>query len=151
MRTRQPTGATRRTRPAGTNGARGGVRPGDDGSAVAEFVMVSALLALVFAAVLQIGLAMHVRNTVVDSAIAGARIAAAADRTEEDGAQHTALLVSTAIGARYAEDIAVTTSPSGPQTLITVTVRTPIPVIGLVGPSGVWELQGRAFAEDPAL
>lgn len=126
-------------------------RGADAGSAVAEFVMVSALLTLVFAAVLQIGLAMHVRNTVVDSAIAGARIAAAADRTEEDGAQHTALLISTAIGAAYADDIAVATTPSGPQTLITVTVRTPVPVVGLVGPGDVWELQGRALAEDPAL
>lgn len=126
-------------------------RPGDDGSAVAEFVMVSALLTLVFAAVLQIGLAMHVRNTVVDSAIAGARIAAAADRTEEDGAQHTALLISTAIGPDFAEDIEVTSAPSGPQTLITVTVRTPVPVVGLVGPADAWQLQGRALAEDPAL
>ncbi|HLS33802.1 MAG TPA: TadE/TadG family type IV pilus assembly protein, partial [Brevibacterium sp.] len=76
-------------------------RRADDGSAVAEFVMVSALLTLVFAAVLQIGLAMHVRNTVVDSAIAGARVAAAADRTTADGAQHTALLISTALSSAY--------------------------------------------------
>lgn len=113
--------------------------------------MVSALLTLVFAAVLQIGLAMHVRNTVVDSAIAGARVAAAADRTGEDGAQHTALLISTALSASYADDVHVTTAPAGPHMLVTVTVRTPVPVAGLVGPGDMWELQGRALAEDPDL
>lgn len=113
--------------------------------------MVSALLTLVFAAVLQIGLAMHVRNTVVDSAIAGARIAAAADRTTDDGAKHTALLISTALSSSYADDVRVTTSPAGPHTLVTVTVRTPVPVAGLVGPDDMWELQGRALVEDPDL
>ena len=87
----------------------------DAGSAVAEFVLVSALLALVFAALLQIGLALHVRNTVVDSAIAGARMAAAADRSEADGAQHTATLIAAAVNERYAQDIRVVSSPSGPQ------------------------------------
>lgn len=113
--------------------------------------MVSALLTLVFAAVLQIGLAMHVRNTVVDSAIAGARIAAAADRTANDGAKHTALLISTALSSSYADDVRVTTSPAGPHTLVTVTVRTPVPVAGLAGPGDMWELQGRALVEDPDL
>jgi len=126
-------------------------RRADDGSAVAEFVMVSALLTLVFAAVLQIGLAMHVRNTVVDSAIAGARVAAAADRTTADGAQHTALLISTALSSAYADDVRVATTQRGPHTLITVTVRTPAPVAGLLGPGDSWALQGRALAEDPDL
>lgn len=124
-------------------------RRADTGSAVAEFVLVSALLAFVCAAVLQIGLALHVRNTVVDSAIAGARIAAAADRTEADGAQHTATLISAAVSDRFAQDIRVHSTESGAQTLITVTVRVPIPVVGLVGAGQTWELQGRAFAEDP--
>lgn len=112
---------------------------------------MSALLALVFAALLQIGLALHVRNTVVDSAIAGARMAAAADRTEADGAQHTATLIAAAVHERYAQDIRVVSSPSGPQTLITVTVRVPVPVVGFASTGQTWELTGRAFAEDPAL
>ena len=130
---------------------RGPDRRSDSGSAVAEFVLVSALLSLVFAALLQIGLALHVRNTVVDSAIAGARMAAAADRTEADGAQHTATLIAAAVHERYAQDIRVDSSPSGPQTLITVTVRVPVPVVGFASTGQTWELTGRAFAEDPAL
>ena len=147
-------GAERTTASTGRPGGRSGRRSGqrsDSGSAVAEFVMVSALLALVFAALLQIGLALHVRNTVVDSAIAGARMAAAADRTEADGAQHTATLIAAAVSERYAQDIRVDTTQSGPQDLITVTVRVPVPVVGFAGEGQTWELTGRAFAEDTGL
>ena len=38
----------------------------DHGSAVAESVMVMSLLAILFAAILQFGLIIHVRNTVID-------------------------------------------------------------------------------------
>lgn len=143
-------GANRTTASAGRRSDSGSGRP-DSGSAVAEFVMVSALLALVFAALLQIGLALHVRNTVVDSAIAGARMAAAVDRTEADGARHTAALIAAAVDERYAQDIRVDTAQAGPQELITVTVRVPVPVVGFAGVGQTWELTGRAFAEDAAL
>ncbi|GMA29919.1 TadE/TadG family type IV pilus assembly protein [Arenivirga flava] len=41
------------------------------GSAPAEFVMVSALLLALLLAVLQLGVALHVRNTVTDAASEG--------------------------------------------------------------------------------
>lgn len=123
----------------------------DAGSAAAEFVLVSALLALVFASVVQLGLAMHVRNTVVDSAIAGARIAAAADRSHADGAAHTARLIRAAVSERYARDITVAEASHTGGGIVTVTVRTPVPMFGLLSPAGTWELSGRALTEDPQL
>lgn len=126
-------------------------RRSDEGSAVAEFTLVSSLLSLVFVSLLQLGLAMHVRNTVVDSAIAGARIAAAADRTPEDGAAHTADLIGAAVSESYARDVTVSEGSGPSGRMLTVTVRIPVPVLGLLGPVGSWELTGRALAEDPQL
>lgn len=120
----------------------------DSGSALAEFALVSALLSLVFASVLQLGFALHVRSTVTDSAIVGARAAAAADRTYADGAAVTAELISAGIGESYARDIVVSSANIGDVEVITVTVTAPVPVLGLLGPQGAWELQGRAIAED---
>lgn len=122
-------------------------RRADAGNAVAEFVLVAGLLSLVFAAVLQIVLAIHVRNTVTDSALAGARHAGLVGHTPDDGAAVARELISTALSPRFAEDI--TASHDREAGLITVTVRSPVPVVGLLGPSGVWELSGRALAEDP--
>ena len=123
-------------------------RRADAGNAVAEFVLVAALLSLVFAAVLQIVLAIHVRNTVTDSALAGARHASLVGHTPDQGAEVARELITTAISPSYAEDITV--SEDHEAGLVTVTIRTPVPVVGFLGPSGVWELRGRALMEDPS-
>ena len=49
------------------------------GAAPAEFVMVGGLLTVLVLSVFQLGLALHVRNTVTDAAAEGARYAAASD------------------------------------------------------------------------
>jgi hypothetical protein len=52
-----------------------GVTAGDSesGSAVADFAMTAALLSLMFQAVFQVGLALHIRNTLISCASEGAR------------------------------------------------------------------------------
>ena len=45
----------------------------DGGSAVVDFTLVGILLTFLFLALLQLGLALHVRNTLVASAAEGAR------------------------------------------------------------------------------
>ncbi|GAA4392641.1 TadE family protein [Brevibacterium sp. NPDC049920] len=135
------------SRPEPRRGSRSAARP-DAGSAVAEFVMVSGLLSLVFVSVLQLCIAVHVRNTVTDSAVAGARQAALADQEPADGARLARALITAGIGDGYAQDVEVTESAVSGTNIVTVTVTTPIPVLGLLGPQGVWELSGRAIAED---
>ena len=120
----------------------------DSGSAVAEFALIASLLALVLAGALQIGLVIHVRNTVIDSAIAGARQASLADQTARDGQRLAAELITVSVGERYAESITVTTSRRGQVEVVEVRVRTPLPVLGLWGPAEVWDLSGRSIAED---
>ncbi|WP_328698719.1 TadE family protein [Brevibacterium rongguiense] len=123
----------------------------DEGSAVAEFALTGALLALVFAGVLQFGLALHVRNTVTDAAVAGARQAALADQSPEDAMRLTGDLITAGVGAGYARNITVrresaAPEPPGTATLMIIHVRAPVPVLGLLGPA-TWDISARAPAE----
>ena len=74
----------------------------DRGSAPAEFVMVGALLTVLTLSVMQLGLALHIRNTVLDAAAEGARVAALADNGLADGVARTTDLISVALGEAYA-------------------------------------------------
>ncbi|MDN5805944.1 MAG: pilus assembly protein [Brevibacterium sp.] len=120
----------------------------DSGSAIAEFALVGSLLALVLAGTLQIGLVIHVRNTVIDSAIAGARQASLADQSMADGERLASELITVSVGERYAQSITVTSAQQGTVDVVEVRVRTPLPVVGLWGPAEVWDLSGRSIVED---
>ncbi len=80
----------------------------DAGSAVAEFAMVGALLTVLTLSVIQLALALHIRNTVLDAAAEGARFAALADSSLSEGAARSRDLISTAIGPGYAADVTAT-------------------------------------------
>ncbi len=119
----------------------------DTGSASAEFVMVSALLTLVTLAVLQLGIALLVRNTVLDAAAEGARFASLADNTTADGVARTEDLIATAIGPRYAENVTASLDTYLGHPAVVVTVRTALPLFGLVGLDGALEVTGHAAIE----
>lgn len=119
----------------------------DTGSAVVEFVLVGALLTVLTLSVLQLALALLVRNTVLDAASEGARYGALADNTIDDSIQRTRDLITTALGPGYARDISVARGSYLGSPADIVTVRTPLPLIGLVGiPSGL-EVHGHAAVE----
>jgi len=123
-------------------------RPGDErGSAPAEFVMVAALLTVLTLSVLQLGLALHVRNTVLDAAAEGARYGALADNTLADGASRTRDLITSAIGAGYAQDVTASAGSYLQHPAVSVTVRTPLPLIGLIGIDEGLEVTGHAAKE----
>ncbi|SKC77704.1 TadE/TadG family type IV pilus assembly protein [Krasilnikoviella flava] len=122
-------------------------RDEESGSAVAEFVMVSALVLALFLAVVQVALAMHVRALAIDAAAEGARVAARADRDLASGAVRTQELLSAALGARYGDDVSVRRAVEGGLDVVEVTVQVPLPVVGLIGPSGVLTLEGHALEE----
>ena len=119
----------------------------DDGSAVVEFALVGALLVVLALGVVQLALALHVRNTVVDAAAEGARYAALADVPARAGAERAEEIIATALGSGYpvsasAEETTVLGFPA-----VRVDVRAPLPVIGLLGPAGVIEGEGHAARE----
>lgn len=120
---------------------------GDAGSAVAEFVMVSGLLLVLVAGLLQLGLTLHVRNTVVAAAAEGARVAARADARPGDGAATTARLIDEALRPGYAERIDVAPRDLEGLPVMQVTVTAPLPVIGLVGPGGGLTLSAHSLRE----
>lgn len=119
----------------------------DTGSATAEFVMVGALLTIMTLSVLQLGLALHVRNTVIDAAAEGARFGALADNSLEDGVARTTDLITTALGPDYAADVSASYGSYLGHPASIVTVRTPLPLIGLVGIDDGLEVSGHAAVE----
>jgi Flp pilus assembly protein TadG len=126
---------------------RGRAISSERGSAAAEFVMVGALLTVLTLSVLQLGLALHIRNTVLDAAAEGARFGALADNTLADGAARTHDLIEAALGPSYARDVTVSFGSYLGHPAAVVTVRTPIPLIGLVGIDGGLEVVGHAAIE----
>lgn len=119
----------------------------DEGSAAAEFVMVGALLTIMTLSVLQLGLALHVRNTVLDAAAEGARFGALADNTLADGVTRTTDLITTALGPGYAQNVSASYGTYLGQPASIVTVRAPLPLIGLVGIDEGLEVSGHAAVE----
>jgi len=117
------------------------------GSAVVEFVLVGVLLTVLTLSVIQLGLALLIRNTVLDAASEGARYGALADNSVDDALGRTRDLITTALGPGYARDITVARGSYDGYPADIVTVRAPLPLIGLVGiPNGL-EVHGHAAIE----
>ncbi|KGN42604.1 TadE family protein [Knoellia aerolata] len=123
------------------------VRRDERGSAVAEYVMVSGLVVLLFMAVFQLGLVLHVRNTLISCASEGARLGARADAEPGLGAARARELIEASLSDGYADDVTVGTGVVGGVQVVEVRVRSPFPVVGLLGPDGQLDVTGRAFLE----
>lgn len=119
----------------------------DDGSAVVDFVLVSVLLVTVFLGVVQLGVALHVRNTLVAAAAEGARYAANADRDPADGAQRTRALVEESLGADLVQDVAAGFEDVAGSRTVVVEVRARLPLLGLLGPDQGLVVRGHAWDE----
>jgi len=109
--------------------------------------MVGALLTVLTLSVLQLGLALHIRNTVQDSAAEGARYGALADHTPADGVQRTRDLIRLAIGDDYAQHVTVASGDWMGHPAVSITVRTRLPLVGLIGIDGAMEVSGHAAIE----
>ena len=115
----------------------------EEGSSPVEFVLVGGLLTLLTVAVLQLALAVYVRNVVHDAAVEGAFHAALADTSLADGAARTRDLIGRAVATSYAEDV---TAVEHGET-VRVTVRTTLPLLGLWGSSRALEVTADAPSE----
>jgi Flp pilus assembly protein TadG len=106
------------------------------GSAVAEFTLVGVLLTVLALAVVQLALALHVRNTLLDAAAEGARYAALAGSSSSDGIARTRDLIGAAISTDFAKDVtAGSTSIGG------------VPAIEVLGLERGLEVSGHAAVE----
>lgn len=111
---------------------------------MAEFVMVSALLIAVFLGILQLALALHVRNTLMDAAAAGARYGTLADRGPGDGVRRTRELIRGALSDRFAANVDATPINIGGTPGVRITVRAGIPLFGMVPFMGEFVVQGES-------
>lgn len=123
------------------------LRAEESGSAVVEFVLISALLTVLTLSVIQLGLALHIRNTVLDAAAEGARFASLADTSLNDGVTRTRDLISTALSPGYAADVTVSSTSHLGHPSVIVTVRTPLPLFGLIGIDSGLEVSAHAPIE----
>jgi Flp pilus assembly protein TadG len=117
---------------------------GERGSAVVDFVLVGSLLTLFFLAIIQLTLVLHVRNTLIDAAASGARYGTLADRGAVDAEERTRGLIQAALNAKFAEQVSTSEVTYQGLPTLEVTVRAPMPVIGLIGPRDMLEVKGHA-------
>lgn len=119
----------------------------EQGSAVVDFVLVGGLLTMFFLAIIQLTLILHVRNTLIDAAASGARYGTLADRGAADAEERTRGLIGVALNSGFAEHVSTSeVTVQGFRTL-EVTVRAPMPVIGLIGPREMLEVKGHAAVQ----
>ena len=119
------------------------------GAAVVDFVLVGTLTTLVFVALVQLAVVLHVRNTLVDCAAEGARYGALADRTPDDGARRATSLIAQDLSPGYAGDVTAGREDVDGIATVVVRVRAPLPVLGLFGVGRVLTVRGHALREGP--
>lgn len=122
---------------------------GDRGSAIVEFTLVAMLLTALFLGLLQLGLALHVRNTLAASATEGARHAANADRSPDEGAEVTRQLIRDSLADSFAADVSAGFETVSGVRTVYVEVRAPLPVLGVWGPASSIRVRGHALDEQP--
>jgi len=135
------------THPAGRYPGPASAADRDSGSAVADFAMVTGLLSLLFLAIFQLGLALHIRNTLIACASEGARYGARADATPEDGVARARELIGASLLSRYADHITPETTTVKGIMVVVLHIDAPLPVIGPLGPDRMLHIQARAFSE----
>lgn len=119
----------------------------ESGSAIVEFLMVSVLLMALTAGVLQLALALHVRNTLADAATEGSRQASLVGQTDQDGVRRTRDLIQVAVGVGQEADVVASREVWQGAPTVTVTVTAPLPLLGFFGPPQGLRVVGRAPVE----
>jgi Flp pilus assembly protein TadG len=105
-------------------------------------VLVPLVLGLI-----QVGLVLHVRNTLAAAATEGARYGANIDRTPAEGAARTREQIGDAIAARFAQDVTARRETVDGVTTVAVTVHASVPPLGLWGPAVDLSVTGHGIQE----
>ena len=114
---------------------------------MADFALVAGLVTVLFMAVVQVGFALHVRNTLIWCASEGARYGARADSDPGLGVHRARDLIRDSVSASYGDHVTARRSQVSGVQVVEVTVVAPLPVIGTLGPTGVVTVSAHAFAE----
>jgi Flp pilus assembly protein TadG len=117
------------------------------GAAVVDFVLVLLVLVPLFLGVLQVGLVLHVRNTLTSAASEGARYAATVNGSPAAGAARTRSQIRGALADRYAGRVTARPVLVDGVPGVEVTVAADVPPLGLWGPAVHLDVSGHAIEE----
>lgn len=117
------------------------------GSAVVDFVLVMLVLVPLVLGIAQVGLVLHVRNTLTAAASDGARAAAPLGVDPVAGADRTRQMIRESLADRYADDVRARLATIDGVPAAEVVVRTRVPALGLFGPSVPLTVRGHAVRE----
>jgi len=122
-------------------------RAADTGSAVVDFVLVMVIAVPLVLGMIQLGLVLHVRNTLAAAASEGARYAGTIDRAPQDGVDRTRRLIAGALVERYASQVSAAATTVNGYPGVVVRVHAQVPALGLFGPSVDLDVAGHAVKE----
>ena len=122
-------------------------RRAEDGAAVVDFVLVLVVLVPLFLGILQVGLVLHVRNTLTSAASEGARYAARVDRGLEDGRARARAQVSDALTGNLRPDVRARDTTVQGQPGVEVRIAADVPALGIWGPVLHLDVAGHAVKE----
>lgn len=141
----------RAARPVAGGASRGadGRSAEERGAAVVDFVFVLVLLVPIVTGILQLALVLHVRNTLASAAAEGARHAALAGASPQDGVARTRAQWRGVVSDDFVREVRVEDVElrGAPGRRVVVDVR--VPTLGLGGPAVEFTVTGSAVRELP--
>lgn len=117
------------------------------GSSPVEFVLVGMVLTVLTLAVIQLGLAVYVRNIVHDAAVEGAYHAALADTELDAGASRAVEIVTRTVGDDFVQRAHAYETHALGHPAVEVTLVATFPLLGLWGIAEGWEVTAHAPLE----
>ena len=120
----------------------------EDGSEVVSTVLVQGLVVLVILLLAQLAFASHVRRMSVSAASEGARRGGLLGGDEDEARARTGELLDSLVGSAKDREISVDRESDAGVDILTVTVRTRLPLVGGLGPRWL-TVRGRALVEGP--
>lgn len=126
---------------------RGGGGKCERGAAVVDFALVMVLLVPLVLGIAQVGLVLHVRNTLAAAASEGARASAPLGASPAVGAERARTTIRRALADHYANDVTARWASLGGVPGAVVEVRARVPALGLLGPGVSLTVRGHAVRE----
>lgn len=121
--------------------------PGDRGSAVVDFVLVTIILVPLVLGIVQLALVLYVRNTLASAASEGARYAATLGHAPGDGRSRARQQIAGVLSGRYARDIRSFPTSLDGAPAVEVTIKATVPAMGIAGPAVTFTVSGHAIRE----
>lgn len=106
--------------------------------------MVGALLTVLTLGVIQLGIAVYVRGVAHDAALEGAYHAALADVDDEEGAARARAVIDRTLGPDLVQDAETRRDSTRGYPAVEVTLHVTVPLVGLLGVPGAWEVTAHA-------